>query len=280
VRASAYEVLLTAHISAGANETGRRPRLAPRVGCRAVTMRAYGTEKAAVAELVRDLDAEQAATVVPACPAWTVRDVVAHLVGICQSQAADTSPAEPETDIVKVLVGWNEPQRTAARDEWTGAMIDARRDLTLAELLEEWDRWEKAAVATINSGAGLTSMRLPAVVADLVLHSQDLRAALHAPAPTTREAGQLGLNSLLFMLDLRIADAELPALRIEDDNGKVLAGRSVDSPILTASRHELTRALGGRRTTAQMATMLAGDGAGRYLPLLSLYDPPAEPLDE
>jgi uncharacterized protein (TIGR03083 family) len=243
-------------------------------------MRAYGTEKAAVVEMVRDLDDERAAATVPACPAWTVHDLVAHLVGICESQAEDTSPPEPETDIVKVLVGWNEPERTAARDRWTGAMIDSRRDSSIADLLEEWDRWEKASVTRINSGAGLTSMRLPAVVADLVLHSQDLRAALGVPGPTTREAGQLGLNSLLFMLDLRIADAELPALRIEDDNGKVLAGRSVEEPLLTGSRHELTRALGGRRTTGQMATMLAGTGADRYLPLLSLYDPPGEPLDE
>lgn len=242
-------------------------------------MRAYGTEKAAIVEFVRDLDDDRAATHVPACPAWTVHDMVAHLVGVCQSQAEDTSPEEPEGDIMKVLVGWNEPERTAARNRWTGEMIEARRGSSLAELVEEWDRWEKAAVATVNRG-GLSAMRLPALVTDLVLHSQDLRGALGVPGPTTREAGQLALNSLLFMLDLRISDVELPALRIEDDNGKVLSGKNAHGVTMTGTRHELTRALGGRRTVAQITAMLAGEGAETYLPLLPLYDPPTAALAE
>jgi uncharacterized protein (TIGR03083 family) len=241
-------------------------------------MRAYGAEKAAVADLVRDAG-EAVATVVPASPAWTVRDVLAHLVGVCQSQAEDTAPEEPETDIMKVLVGWNEPDRTAARDRWTGEMVAARRERSVPELLEEWDGWERAAVATVNRG-GLSAMRLPALVTDLVLHSQDLRAALGVPGDTTREAGQLTLSSLLFLLDLRITAAELPALRVEEAGGKVLAGKSAQGVVLAGTRHELIRALGGRRTRDQIAPMLTGDGSDRYLPLIPLYDPPEQPLPE
>lgn len=241
-------------------------------------MRAYGAEKAAVADLVREADGA-AETKVPACPAWTVQDVVAHLVGICQSQAEDTAPPEPEPDIMRVLVGWNEPERTAARDRWTGEMVTARHGRPLPELLEEWDGWERAAVATVNRG-GLSAMRLPALVTDLVLHSQDLRAALGVPGDTTREAGQLALSSLLFMLDLRISAAELPALRVEDLSGKVLSGKTAQGVTMTGSRHDLLRALGGRRTVGQVAEMLAGDDAGRYLPLIPLYDPPEQPLPE
>lgn len=243
-------------------------------------MRAYGAEKAVASDLVRDLDGAALGAAVPACPDWTVHDVVAHLVGVCQSQAEDTSPPEPEPDIMRVLVGWNEPARTAARNAWTGEMIAARRGVPVGELLEEWDHWERAAVSTVNRGGTLSAMRLPALVTDLVCHTQDLRGALGAPGETTREAAKLTLSSLLFLLDLRLTDAELPPVRVEDEAGRVLSGRSAREVTLRGSRHELIRALAGRRTADQMLALLSGAGCERYLPLLPLYDPPGEPLPE
>jgi len=78
-------------------------------------MRAYGAEKALLTALVRELDEGGLAKTVPACPDWSVRDLLAHLVGTCQAQAEDTSPPEAESDFMKILIGWNEPARTAAR---------------------------------------------------------------------------------------------------------------------------------------------------------------------
>jgi hypothetical protein len=36
-----------------------------------------------ILELVADLDDRAVATPVPACPEWSVQDVVAHLTGVC-----------------------------------------------------------------------------------------------------------------------------------------------------------------------------------------------------
>src|SRR3954453_15894833 len=57
---------------------------------------------------------------VPACSGWRVRDVIAHLSGLATDIASGT------------LDG-------AATDAWTAAQVDARRDLSLDDLLAESD---------------------------------------------------------------------------------------------------------------------------------------------
>jgi uncharacterized protein (TIGR03083 family) len=240
-------------------------------------MRAYGAEKSLLTALVRDLDEGALAKTVPACPDWSVRDLLGHLVGSCQAQAEDTAPPETETDFMKILIGWNEAARTLARNEWAGEMVSCREGATVAELLEEWDRWEKAAVSTVNRG-GLSAMRLPWLVSDLVTHAQDIRGAVGRPGEPGREAGQLALKTLLFQFDIRVTATELPVLRVEDADGKVLSGKSGTGATLAGTRHELLRAFAGRRSLDQIRPMLSGEGAEDYLALVPLYDPPAQPL--
>src|SRR5688500_13751431 len=66
-----------------------------------------------------DVEAAGAAWV-PACPYWTVKDVIANLAG----NGAD------------VLAGNVEG---AATEAWTAAQIEARRELTVEEVLAEWN---------------------------------------------------------------------------------------------------------------------------------------------
>jgi uncharacterized protein (TIGR03083 family) len=240
-------------------------------------MRAYGAEKALLTALVRELDEGGLAKTVPACPDWSVRDLLAHLVGTCQAQAEDTSPPEAESDFMKILIGWNEPARTAARNRWAGEMVTVREGASVEDLLEEWDRWEKASVATVNRG-GLSSMRLPWLVSDLVTHAQDVRGAVGRPGEPGREAGQLALKTLLFQFDIRVTATELPVLRVVDADGKVLSGKSGTGATLSGTRHELLRAFAGRRSLEQIRPMLSGEGAEYYVVHVPLYDPPAEPL--
>ena len=57
----------------------------------------------------------------PATPAWSVHDVLAHMVGVC----ADV--AEGRLDGITT-------------DAWTEAQVAPRRTRPTAELLDEWDR--------------------------------------------------------------------------------------------------------------------------------------------
>src|SRR5262245_55864456 len=57
---------------------------------------------------------------VAACPQWTVKNTISHLAGV----AAD------------VLAGNLEG---VATDPWTAAQVDARRERSLADILDEWE---------------------------------------------------------------------------------------------------------------------------------------------
>jgi hypothetical protein len=74
-----------------------------------------------ITELVRPLDAGAAArTAVPACPEWSVHDLLAHLVGSADDVLArrlDGSPGQA----------------------WTAAQVEARRNRPIGDLLAEWE---------------------------------------------------------------------------------------------------------------------------------------------
>src|SRR3954451_10875709 len=81
----------------------------------------YEDTRQRVVDLIREttvLDFFAAATPLPACPGWRVRDVIAHLSGLA-------------TDIASGNLDG------AATDAWTAAQVDARRDLSLDDLLAE-----------------------------------------------------------------------------------------------------------------------------------------------
>src|SRR5207245_3870521 len=80
---------------------------------------AYADGRARISELVADLDEKEATTVVPGCPDWTVKDVVAHVTGIC-------------SDILAGNIGG------VTTDPWTAAQVDARRPLPVSQIVAEW----------------------------------------------------------------------------------------------------------------------------------------------
>ena len=72
-----------------------------------------------VCTLVERLGAAELAATVPACPDWTVRDLLSHMVGL----GAD------------VLAGDEPDDHNSA---WTQRQVEARRDRSAADLLAEW----------------------------------------------------------------------------------------------------------------------------------------------
>lgn len=95
---------------------------------------------------------------VAACPAWTVRDVLAHLAGV-------------EDD---VLAGRLDG---VATDPWTAAQVDARRDRTLTEILDEWEQ-KGPQVEAIAGAFGQAAVQW---TMDCLTHDADVRSALGEP---------------------------------------------------------------------------------------------------
>lgn len=108
-----------------------------------------------VIDLVRRLSPEEAAVRVPACPDWTVRDLLSHMVGL----AAD-------------VVAGDEPDDHNA--EWTARQVRARRDRDVAALVAEWEEVADPLRAWMRE-------RTVRPLFDVVIHEQDLRGALGVP---------------------------------------------------------------------------------------------------
>jgi uncharacterized protein (TIGR03083 family) len=127
------------------------------------------------AALLVTLDASQLATRVPATPAWTVHDVVAHLVGLAADLNAQRFPAD------------DDPGGSA----WNDAQISSRRVAPLDELLAEWDREGPTFAAGLQLFGRETECHF---VGDLVTHVLDVAEALAVPFDVGADAVHMALE--------------------------------------------------------------------------------------
>jgi uncharacterized protein (TIGR03083 family) len=201
---------------------------------------AYRAAQARMIGLLTDLDGATAARIVPATPAWTVHDLVAHLAGVPVDVAAGRTPGR---DL----------------DAWTAAQVDARRDRTVPELVAEWrGAWPRFA-PLLGFLADAEPLRASQVVFDTLSHEQDLRGALDRPGARDAEGWDLAWGFLVAMV-ARIRDrADVGALLLAPTDGEpVVAGTGETVATVRTSRFELCRAIAGRRSLAQIASWCEG----------------------
>lgn len=188
----------------------------------------YAAGRERIIGLVRGLDSEAAGTTVPTCPAWTVKDVLAHVAGV----SAD------------ILAGNVEG---AASDPWTAAQVDARRDMTVADIAAEWEETGPQIDGMVDA-FGLTGAQL---LFDLTTHEHDVRLALDQPG--ARDDGVLDVALGFVMANLGPLAPQ--PLRVEADHLSWTLGDGEPVATLTADRFELMRAFSGRRSPAQVKAM-------------------------
>jgi uncharacterized protein (TIGR03083 family) len=219
--------------------------------------RLYGEKRLELMALVRSLTADERATMVPATPAWSVQDVVAHVVGI----AADLNALR--------FGGDDDP------DAWTAAQVSTRRGRSVAELDDEWER----EAVRFEEGLRLLGYETGShFVGDLLQHSQDVRAALGRDRLDDDEALAVGLDHYLdtFHTTLTTAAAGSVVVSVEGETWTLGAGPEVAS--LATSRFELFRTLGGRRSAAQVAALAWSGSPEAVLPFVSPYPLPISDL--
>ena len=176
---------------------------------------AYTSLRSRVVDLVRVQPAEAADRPVPHCPAWTVGDLLAHMVGA------------PEDILAGRLDG-------VATDAWTQAQVDRHRGRSLDELADAW-------VSTAQEFDAVLPM-IPApvnsqLVLDATTHEHDLRHALGVPGARD---------------DLAVAVALGWVLHTAEEASPGLAAQLVSSGI---DGFDLLRACSGRRSSEQIATL-------------------------
>jgi uncharacterized protein (TIGR03083 family) len=182
--------------------------------------------------------AEAAETTVPACPAWSVRQTVAHLAGVAQ-------------DIVSLNVA------NKAADSWTQAQVDRLGGHSIDQLLGLWGQMLDPVTTALGLAPQASACQL---VFDALTHEHDIRGALDEPAWRPGDlAFEVAMGFVTAMGDQFIRQAELPAFRLVTPTiGSVQLG-DPHTPrgqvALNISDFEALRALGGRRSIRQVLAL-------------------------
>lgn len=238
---------------------------------------AYEDGHRRVRALVEDLDEARLAAPVPTCPGWTVRDLLAHLVGVAEETVRGTYfPGAAEA--------WRDPALAEARDRWTAAQVTRRADRDPVALLRELDDHADRLVTMLRRGEGPVfdgpAWMLTSPVADLAVHLEDLRAALGAQSDPDAPVTALGFAVFREWLHARIGACGLPALRLSDGTRHWVLGEGPPGATLTAPAPELFALLSGRRSLTRILDAGWDGDPAPYLPVISPYPlPPDEPAD-
>lgn len=188
-----------------------------------------------VCDLVEAATPEAVESVVPACPDWRVRDLVAHMIGVGRDAAAGDEPDDHD-------------------DAWTQAHVDSRRDRSVAGLLTEW----RAAADEIEQHVRSID---PRPLADLTIHEQDLRGALAVPG--ARDTAGIGLvrARMAQRLAAALATQEVPGpVRLQSPTWTWQSEDGSPGVVLDAPAYDLFGALTSRRTADQLRSwVVAGD---------------------
>lgn len=196
-------------------------------------------------DTVTALTAEQLRLLVPATPAWSVRDVLAHVVGLATDLNSQRFPEAGD----------------AGGAAWTRLQVESRHAMSVGEVIAEWDR----EAATFEDGLRAFGYKTGShFVADLHAHHQDVRAAVGSPPDTDELTVAVALDHYLGFVDEVLTNTDWGTL-------EVVAGAEIRQ--LGEHRHHLARvraqpfdvlrALSARRSVRQILALdWEGDADG------------------
>jgi len=201
--------------------------------------------QARVVELVEGIPAAEAARRVPACPDWSVRDLLAHVVGY-------------STD---VLAGREADDHDA---RWTQAQVDARAGRGTAPLIAEW-RGNTGPLRAWMAEHGVRPLN------DVVIHEQDLRGALGIPGAHDTAA----LSALRDRFAGRVADAVAAAglAPLGMRGGTWSHGPEDAAVVVRAPDFDLARAVVARRSADQLRSWTVRGDVEPYLDCFATLGP-------
>lgn len=229
---------------------------------------AYEDAQKRMTVIAQGLTPEQIDQRVPACPAWTVHDLVAHVTSIASDLSAGRFP--PDLNITLV---WD-PVIAQLRESWIEAALEARRALALDEVLDEWSDATATLLEMIRGTRPMPAGAPPlvewVVVTDLGVHLHDLHGALGSTGDRDALATGLSLRSYVEGMKWRAALDHLPPLRIVAGTREWIVGEGDPVATVSADPFELSRAVAGRRHPDQLR---AYDWSGDPEPFLGLFYP-------
>ena len=206
--------------------------------------------------LAPGLTADEWATLAPATPEWTVKDLSAHLAGV----AAD--------GLVGNVV-------FPGTDEWTAKQVADRGADSADQVCAEWAQTGPELEARIDE----LGPALSATVIDVWHHDQDARNAIDHHANRTGEGLRVALRSG-NAIGPKLKAAGLPTLAVHTEGYERLFGEGQAEATVTADPYELARAFMGRRSFDQIRSFDWTGDPEPYLASFSVFSPRPDPLVE
>ncbi len=205
--------------------------------------------------LVDDLD-DPASVPVPACPGWSVHDLISHLAGSCSD----------------VMTGNLDGLASPA---WTAAQVDVRRDRSVEDVIAEWQELGPQIASMVDDFPEPYGVQ---AIADLAVHEQDVRDALARPGMRDSDAVAIGLDFLATVIvHSAVAERGLGPLEARAGERTWMLGTdgaedSDEAPVATvrAEPFELFRAFSGRRSPAQIARFEWSVDPEPFLPVFAV----------
>lgn len=220
----------------------------------------YRATRARIIERVAVLDDAASRRMVPACPAWTVRDTLAHVTGIAADLGAGRLPGS----------------NTQA---WIDGHVADRKNRPLDRLIDEW---LGAGVEAFIEKSGSGQLLL-----DVCAHEHDICQALGQVGDRESDAVNACLSAMSELLrkDL-LAKGATAAVALTSRGRSWTVGEGPVGLMLEAEPFELLRIFGSRRSESQMRALpwKNADGSvadvGPWLGLLAHFPYPVTDLVE
>lgn len=217
------------------------------------------------------LDDEAMQVVVPACPAWTVGDLVAHLVGVAED-------ATQGSYFAGAMEAWRDPALAAERDAWTDGHLHRVAGRGRERLLSALDHHGCRLVQVLRRGdeplGSAPVWMVSAPAADLSVHLADLREALGVPPDAAGTSARFGIGAYRGWLHQRLVASGAPALRLSDGDREWVVGDGDPAGSVTADPYELFRTITGRRSAAAVRDLEWTTDPAPWLDLISPYPLP------
>lgn len=174
---------------------------------------------------------------IPSCPAWNVRDLLAHVSGIATEISAGNPPSGDS-------------------DAWVDAIVESRRERSPAQLIDEWS----ASGPKFEALAATTKRLAVPLSYDTVVHEHDLRHAINQPGARDSSGVVAAMHVGVWLMtnDLKRTAYGSVSFRAGGrewvaGEGKVQLALDLDATNTRFPIWELLRLTGSRRSKAQLS---------------------------
>ena len=211
----------------------------------------YRQSQGRILSLVNNANAELP---VEACPGWTVRDTVAHLLGTL----ADLTAGKLEE---------------SASAEWSAGHIERTKGRSISDLTAEWH-------VRANTTPGIFERYGALLVADLVTHEFDIKQAIGNTQGRDLQVVRTVALFYLNALDQAWREDGIPALRILTETSALDIGGDDPDVSVEMGWWEIGRIVSGRRSVQQVQDLTWSGDPSPWLDQLFVFGPRESTLAE